>query len=193
MPQLRIRLGEPPQNSFCSFINHRSMPGSGVCRGKAVLVPRLAGRTSARKHPQARRYIIQRHYCCQPHRMSDPPAPLPAEHKHNRGRCPTRPREGHGHSGTPCLAAGVLALACSMSLPHGVLCRGRAAARELSLFGPGTAVRVVCAGRNAACGDSHRGGDGAHLNPTAMSTKPQQHCRSGWTPSIGQNREPLPG
>ena len=26
-----------------------------------------------------------------------------------------------------------------------------------------------------------------------MSTKPQQHCRSGWTPSIGQNRVPLPG
>ena len=38
-----------------------------------------------------------------------------------------------------------------MSLPHSVLCRCRAAARELSLFGPGTAVRVVCAGRNAAC------------------------------------------
>ena len=67
------------------------------------------------------------------------------------------------------------------------------AARELSLFGPGTAVRVVCAGRNAARGDSHRGGGRAHLNPTAMSTKPQQHCRSGWTPSIGQNRVPLPG
>ena len=54
-----------------------------------------------------------------------PTAPLPAEHKHNRGRCPTRPRAGHGHSGTPSLAAGGPAIACSMSLPHSVPCRGR--------------------------------------------------------------------
>ena len=73
---------------------------------------------------------------------------------------------------------------CALSGPH----RRPGSSRCLV-----TAVRVVCAGRNAACGDSHRGGGGAHLNPTAMSTKPQQHCRSGWTPSIGQNRVPLPG
>ena len=54
-----------------------------------------------------------------------PTAPLPAEHKHNRGRRPTRPRAGHGHSGTPSLAAGGPAIACSMSLPHIVPCRGR--------------------------------------------------------------------
>ena len=28
-----------------------------------------------------------------------------------------------------------------------------------------------------------------HLNPTAISTHPQQHCRSGCTASYGQKRE----
>ena len=52
---------------------------------------------------------------------------------------------------------------------------------------------AVCAGRrNRQTRPSHttraKKGRGGHLNPTAMSTHPQQHCRNGCSASYGQKR-----
>ena len=62
------------------------------------------------------------------------------------------------------------------------------APRAPSLRSAGATDSCALGLNGSARAHARSGGAGAHLNPTAISKKPQQHCRSGCSASCGQNR-----